>query len=221
MTYTLYAAPGACSRVPMMALEEAEAEFEIELVRFMRGAHRTAEYLAMNPAGKVPLLITPEGPLSENVAIARYLAGHFPGLLPEAANAFEEAKITANLAYVASTLHPIVTRMRMPIFMADGEEAQASVRAKAMDALAPHAAAIDVAIGEGPWWYGDQWSIQDAYVYWVWFRVTGVGFPGTDYPNWAAHAERMEARPSVQRALERDAKLQVTLEAEGLSPPMK
>ncbi|MAM59887.1 glutathione S-transferase family protein [Maritimibacter sp. UBA3975] len=221
MTYTLYAAPGACSRVPMMALEEAGAEFRIELVRFMKGAHRSPDYLALNPAGKVPLLVTPDGPLSENVAIALYLAGRYPGLLPAMDDAYAAAQVTANLAFCSSTLHPIVTRIRMPMFMADGDEAVASVREKAMVAMAPFAKLVDEKIGEGPWWYGADWSIQDAYVYWVWFRITGAGFDGTPYPNWAAHAARMEARDSVARALERDAALQAQLEEEGLAPPMR
>lgn len=221
MTYTLYAAPGACSRVPMMALEEAGADFDVELVRFMRGAHRAPDFLALNPAGKVPVLVTPDGPLTENVAIATYLAGRHPGLLPDLSDPYEAARITSNLAYVSSTLHPIVTRIRMPMFMADGDAAQGSVREKAMEMMRIHAATVDAALGAGPWWYGDDWSVQDAYVYWVWFRITGAGFPGEDYPAWAAHAARMEARASVQRALARDARLQAMLEDEGLAVPMR
>ena len=221
MTYTLYAAPGACSRVPLMALEEAGADFDLKLVRFMKGEHKRPDYLAMHPAGKVPLLITPEGPLSQNVAIAKYLGVQFPDLLPKADTPMDDARITADLAFCADTLHPIVTRMRMPMFMADGPEAQASVRAKAFEAMAPMAKRVNDQLEERDWWYGDDWSIMDAYIYWVWFRITGVGFPGSDYPNWAAHADRMETRPAIQRALARDAELQATLEAEGLAPPMK
>ena len=221
MIYTLYAAPGACSRVPMMALEEAGAEFEVQLVRFMKGEHKRPDYLAMHRGGKVPLLITPEGPLSQNVAIAQYLAAQFPGLLPKADTAFEAACITADLAFCADTLHPIVTRMRMPMLIADGEEAHASVRQKAFDAMAPMAKTVDDRLAERAWWYGDRWSILDAYIYWVWFRITGVGFPVSGYRNWAAHAARMEGRPAIQRALARDAGLQATLEAEGLAPPMR
>jgi glutathione S-transferase len=39
--FTLYAAPGACSHVPMMALEEAGAAYDLELVRLMRGQHKS------------------------------------------------------------------------------------------------------------------------------------------------------------------------------------
>ncbi|MFQ1701494.1 glutathione S-transferase family protein [Loktanella agnita] len=221
MTLTLYAAPGACSRVPMMTLEEAGADYEVKLVRFMKGEHKRPDYLAMHPAGKVPLLLTDDGPVTQNVAIARYLATRFDGLLPKATTPYADAQITADLAFCADTVHPVVTRIRMPMFMADGEDAMASVRAKAMDAMTPLAQLIDTRLGKGKWWYGDAWSVMDAYVYWIWFRITGAGFSGADIPHWAAHAQAMEARPAIQRALSKDASLQATLEAEGLAPKFK
>ncbi len=220
MTYTLYAAPGACSRVPLITLCEAGASFEIALIRFMKGAHKQPEYLALNPKGKVPCLVTKDGPISENVAIARYLANQHSGLLPLAKSPREDALLTADLAFCSATLHPIVSRMRVPMFMADGGDAIASVKTKAIAAMHPMAAVVEAQLEGKSWWYGDSWSIMDAYIYWVFFRVTGGGFPIDAHPNWAAHAHRMDARPAVRRALAKEAELQTTLEAEGLAPKM-
>src|SRR5437868_5644486 len=69
MDLRLYFSPGACSRVPMIALEEIGQPFDTRLVAFMKGEHRTAEYLALNPAGKVPLLVADGRPVTQNVAI--------------------------------------------------------------------------------------------------------------------------------------------------------
>lgn len=216
--FTLYAAPGSCSRVPLIALEEAGALFDLQLVRFMQGAHKRPDYLALHPAGKVPLLVTPQGPLTQNVAIARYLGQCFPHLLPQPKNAYDDARITADLAFCADTLHPIVTRM--PMFMVDGTQAQASVRVKAFDAMQPMAAVVNDRLAQNPWWYGDSWSILDAYVVWVWFRIKGCGMPAEAFPACAAHATAMEQRPAVQRALAKEAEMQAVLEAENLAPKM-
>ena len=218
--YTLYAAPGTCARVPMITLEEAGADYELALIRFLKGAHKQPDYLALNPKGKVPCLVTDDGPITENVAIARYLAAQHGGLLPAAKTPYDEAVLTADLAFCASTLHPIVSRMRVPMFMAEGGEAIASVKAKAMEAMHPMAAIINDRLAGQDWWYGDSWSILDAYIYWVFFRITGGGFPMDDYPHWAAHAHRMDARPAVRRALAKEAEMQSLLEAEGLAPKM-
>lgn len=218
--FTLYAAPGACSRVPLITLCEADADFEVRLVRFLKGEHKQPGYLARNPKGKVPCLVTADGPLTENVAIARYLAGRFDGLLPKAQTLLEDAQITADLAFCSSGLHSVVSRMRVPMFMAEGKEAIASVKDKAMEAMHPMARLVDDRLNGQTWWFGDTWSIMDAYIYWVWFRITGGGFPTDDYPNWAAHAARMGARPAVMRALDQEQKMQAQLEAEGLAPKL-
>lgn len=217
--FTLYAAPGTCARVPLIALNQAGADFDVALVRFMNGAHRAPAYLALNPKGKVPLLLAGDMPISENVAIARYLAARFPeaGLLPKAADPLKDAAITADLAFCAATLHPLVTRIRMPVLMVEGDEAAASVRARGIEAMRPMAKVVEDRLGNGPWWYGSDWSVLDAYFYWVWFRITGAGFPPADYPIWAAHAARMETRPAVQRTLAQEAEMSATLEAEGLA----
>lgn len=216
--YTLFAAPGSCSRVPLITLEEAQVPFELRLVRFLRGEHKQAEYLAMNPKGKVPCLVTKDGPITENIAIARFLADQHDGLLPVANTPIENARITADLAFCGTTLHPLVSRMRVPMFMADGKDAIASVKAKAIDAMHPMARVVEDQLGQSEWWYGDDWSIVDAYIYWVFFRIIGVGFPTEAYPAWSDHARRMANRPSVKRALGKEAALQATLEAEGLAP---
>lgn len=218
--YTLFAAPGSCSRVPMITLEEAEADYKIELVRFMQGAHKQPEYLALNPKGKVPCLLTEEGALTENVAIAQYLAARHKGLLPPRRSARADALTTADLAFCSATLHPIVSRLRVPMFMAEGPEAIASVKSKAIEAMHPMAAVVESTLEGRDWWYGDTWSILDAYIYWVFFRINGGGFPTDQYPNWAAHTKRMDSRPAVRRALAKEADMQSTLEAEGLAPKM-
>ena len=112
---TLYFAPGTCARVSMIALEEAGIEFESRVVRFLKGEHRSPEYLALNPAGKVPCLLVDGAPLTENVSILIWLARSFPNanLLPLTGEPWPDAQLLAQLVWCASTLHPLVTRIRI------------------------------------------------------------------------------------------------------------
>ena len=127
----------------------------------------------------------------------------------------------ADLCFCSATLHPIVTRIRIPTFFADGGECQKSVYGKAVEAMRPNIALVEERVKAGAWWYGAEWSVLDAYFFWVWFRITGAGFPARDYPACAEHACRMEARPATQRALAREAALERQLASEGLTfwPP--
>lgn len=217
-------APGTCARVPCIALEEAGAEFETVLVRFMRGEHKSAEFKKLNPKGKVPTLVVDGEPLTENVAIITYLNQRYPDakLMPQPQDELDGARQLADLSFCSSTLHPIVTRIRMPHFFA--EEASRSVWQKGCDSMNEYFGLIDDRLKDQPWWYGDDWSVMDAYLYWIFWRCEGADYNVTPYPNYADHAARIKAWPATQRALAREAKAQAQLESEGLAfnpPSMK
>lgn len=219
---TLWMAPYTCARVTAIALEEAGVEFDTRLVRFMRGEHKSAEFKTRNPKGKVPALEIDGNVLTENVAILSYLAERLPaaGLLPRPTSAFERSHVLADLCFCASTLHPLVTRIRMPMFFAGAENALA-VKQTAEAAMDEYFQLIEDRLASGPWWFGGEWSVMDGYLYWVFWRVEGAGYDVSRYPRFTAHARAMEQRPAVQRAIAREEAAQAQLAAEGLAfvPP--
>jgi len=219
MKLALYFAPGTCSRVPLMALEEIGRPFETQLVTFMKGENRSPDYLALNPAGKVPTLVADGQPLTQNVAILSFLARSFPGagLLPFTGDAIGDARLASQLSFFSADLHPIVTRVRLPQFFCDVAGGPERVREIAYAAMSLQLGPLDSRLATQPWLLGAEWSILDAYLYWVWFRITGAGFPEEKFPNVAAHAKRMEERPAVRRALAREAQAEADLEAKGLA----
>jgi glutathione S-transferase len=75
---TLFYAPTACSLASHIALEEAQADFEARRVDFAAGEQRSPDYLAINPKGRVPALVTPRGVLTETPAILAFIAQSFP-----------------------------------------------------------------------------------------------------------------------------------------------
>jgi glutathione S-transferase len=218
-TLTLHFAPDTCARVPLIALEEIGCPYKIEIVAFAKGQHRSPEYLALNPKGKVPTLIVDGRALSENVAILSWLARTFPeaGLLPTVTGNFEQGLILSDLAFCASGLHPIVTRLRIPQFFCDTPEGQTRVFEIAEVAMRPNFAIIDERLSKGEWWYGDRWSIVDAYINWVWFRVAGTAFDVSAFPNFGRHDVSLKQRPPVQRALAVNQEVADKLAALGLA----
>jgi glutathione S-transferase len=216
---TLYFAPDSCARVPLIAHEEIGRPYTLEVVAFMKGQHKSPEYLALNPKGKVPLLVVDGVPLTENVAILTWLAGRFPeaGLLPDPEDGFARAGLISDLAYCASGLHPIVTRLRIPQFFCDTPDGSRRVFDMAEVAMRPNFELIDRRLAGSRWWYGDRWSIVDAYINWVWFRVTGTQFDGSAYPNLGRHDADMKQRPAVKRALAISTEVAEGLAAQGLA----
>lgn len=218
----LYSAPGTCGRVSAIVLEEVGLSFETRVIRFLKGEHKSPAFKTKNPKGKVPALEIDGAVLTENVAIIRYLAARFPekALLPKTSSLVEDAEITADLCFCSATLHPLVTRIRMPQLFAGPENASA-VKKMGCDAMREYFQLVEDRLADRPWWYGETWSAMDAYLYWVFWRVKGAEFPVNDYPGFRDNARRMEERPSVQRAMEREDRMAAQLEAEGLAftPP--
>ncbi len=215
----LFVAPNTCARVPTIALEEIGVPFETELVRTAANQQNSPEFLKINPKGKVPTLLIDGDPLTENVAILTWLNRTFPdaGLLPETSAPLETVKQTADLAFFAGTVHPLITRIAMPIkFIEDSALSFELVRPKGTEAMMPIMTMIDKWLENGPWWYGETWSAVDGYLYWAWGRITGVGFPAEKFPNIRRHHEMSDDRPAVQRAMAREAENIEILKSEGL-----
>ena len=73
--YILYGGDFTRATLVQWVLEEGKIEYELRKIDIYKGEHRSAEFLATNPAGFVPVLITPEGEtLYEVAALMVYLA---------------------------------------------------------------------------------------------------------------------------------------------------
>jgi glutathione S-transferase len=223
MKLELYFSPGSCPRVSIIALEETGAPFETHLIAFMAGDHRKPDFLARNPSGKVPVLMVDGQPLTQTVAILEFLNECFPqaALFPALPTPLERAQFLADLVSFSADLHPIVTRIAFPQIMIEHAEGLVALRAKALEMMAFQLQRLEGRLQGQPWLAGQQWSVLDGYLHWIWFRITGAGFDPAPFPRIAAHYARTLERPSVQRALAREALAVSELDSRGLMPRPK
>src|SRR5918912_4261062 len=98
----LYYSPGACSLAPHVALEEVGVPFEPVKVALAKGEQRTPEYLALNPKGRVPVLVEDGWVLTENAAILPYIAQRFGGGKLWPSDPKEAARVAEWIGWVAS-----------------------------------------------------------------------------------------------------------------------
>src|SRR5258708_12897549 len=80
----LYEFPPTRSIRARWTLQELGVPFESVIVNLMAGEHRKPEFLKLNPAGKLPVLVDGDLVLTESVAIVLYLAEKHPekGFIP-------------------------------------------------------------------------------------------------------------------------------------------
>ena len=191
---TLYFAPGASSMAPHIALNEIGAPFEAVPVSFRNNETRGADFLAVNPEGKVPALLIDGRALTEVAGILYYLARRYPEarLLPQG-DPEAEARVISWMSFVASTIHP--------------------ARRQGLEHAMKVYALADARLGDGGWAVGD-YSIADIHLFRLYWRfAASLKPPPGSFPRLEAHHARMLARPAVIKTIEVEAAIGYELPA--------
>lgn len=199
---TLYFTPGTCAQAVRIALEEAQAPYTLVRVDFASQQQRSPEYLAVNPKGRVPALVTEHGTLTETPALLAYVAQRFADARLAPADPFGFARMQEFHSYLASTVHIAHAHRPRASRWADEPEAQAAMQRKVPANMTECFTLIERHyLGEGPWVLGEQYSVADGYLFTVasWLKSDGVDI--AQFPKVHAHSQRMAQRPAVQRAL--------------------
>lgn len=206
---TLFYSPGACSMAPHVVLESLGVPYEAVAVPIREGAHRRAEYLAVNPRGLLPALRVGQDVLTENPALLAWLGAAHPqaGLLAPAGT-LEHGRALEWLAWLAGTLHAAYAQLwRTARFVGEGAPAEVveAVAAAGRARIASCSAEIDARLAGGGFAVGGRFGVVDANLlpFYRWGGLVGLDMRA-GFPHWTAHAERLAARPDVQRVLARE-----------------
>jgi glutathione S-transferase len=199
----LFHAWGSCSLASLIALEEAGADYEMVLMDTKAGDQRTAEYLAVNPKGRVPALVTPRGVLTETPAILSYIPETHPsaGLLP--VDAWERAQAHAFNSYLCATVHVAHAHKHRGYRWTDDAAAQAAMTAAVPGNEIACFQLIEDEMLAGPWVLGDAYSVCDAYLFTITGWLEGDGVDRAQFPKVNALYDRVAARPAVRKVLAR------------------
>ncbi|GJH29376.1 glutathione S-transferase family protein [Caballeronia novacaledonica] len=193
-SFILYHAPGSCSRVTLACLNELRADCDVRLVDLGAQEQQSTWFRCLNPAEKVPVLEHGGRVISETPAILYYLAGHYPALLPLEGNRHQQARVISVMSWLASGVHPVLTRIRVPQKFGENVE---DIREKAFGAMAKNFALIDRHLTGRSWYFEGGISAVDFYINWIWYRSAGGGFDVEPYAAFREHAQRMAVRPGV------------------------
>ncbi|WP_144160571.1 glutathione S-transferase family protein [Paraburkholderia sp. BCC1885] len=209
--YKLYAFASPNSLKAVIGLEELELEYELIGVNIRKGEQKSADYLALNPNGKVPVLVDDQyaegdDALAESAAILVYLAERHGKLLPTIGMA--RARVFEQLFFHASGIAPAFGQSGF--FQKNASERLPLAIDRFQSEANRTAAILDQVLARRRYVAGDDYTIADiAHFGWMWRReFANVTFE--EIPNVARWYEAMTARPAVQRAIKR---------VEALMPP--
>ncbi len=199
---TLYYAAHTCALATHIALEEAGAAYQTIRVSFETEDQRKPAYLAINPKGRVPTLITERGPLSETPALLAYVAQSFPAKrLAPIDDPFAFAEVQAFNSYLCSTVHVAHSHRMRGYRWVDEPEAIEAMQRKVPQSVTACFEVIERGMLKGPWVLGPAYSVCDAYLFTLaqWLEADGVDV--SKLPRIIDHRRRMSERDAVRKAI--------------------
>jgi glutathione S-transferase len=162
--------------------------YESRIVSIFEGESRAETFLALNPAGAVPVLELEDGrAIAESNAILTYLA-EGTALLP--ADPYQRAKVMQWLFFEQYHIEPVIGSLRFWTLTGRLERNQALVPGK-REAGIRTLAAMNRCLAGVAFLAGDDVSIADIAAYAYSHRAEDCGLPLTDYPAVDAWASRM------------------------------
>ncbi len=198
----LYYAPGTVAMASHIALAEAGADYTAVPVDFANAAQTKADYLAINPKGRVPALVTEQGILTETPAILLYIAQRYPEKnLAPLDDIHRLAEMQAFNSYLCSTVHVNhAHRMRGPRWASE-ESSFEDMRRKVKSNMEASLTLIQSDMYKGPWIMGETFTVADCYFFAIYRWLEGDKVDINDYPKLADLIKRMQERPAVKRVL--------------------
>ncbi len=196
----LYTVPGSCGFASQVALEMSGAEFEVKLAP-REGGRTAPSFLKVNPKGRVPALITPNGLLTETPAILTFIAQSYPDAkLAPFDRPWLFAELQSFCAYLCATVHVAHAHGHRGYRWATEESSFEDMRQMVPGNMTTCFELIETDMLKGPWVLGDTFSIGDIYLLTIarWLEADKV-----DLSNLAKvldHRSRMLDLPAVKKA---------------------
>ena len=204
--FTLFSCIGTASFAPQMVLEESRLAHNVVEIDISKGAHRSPEYLRINPTGKVPALKLPNGTImTEASAICLYLADlHKLTTIAPGVSDPDRPLFLKSLIYLATSVQDHYKRYYYPErYSVDTGNAQ-SIREKATEMLSDVWSPIEDQLNaNGPYCLGPRHSVADTYaVMLVSWYPDQEAFRNT-FPSIARCFDLVAQRPVIRAGLDR------------------
>ena len=194
----LYHFPSPNPQKVTFALKELGLDCEIVPVDLAKGEQRQPEFLAINPSGRVPVLVDGDLTLTESHAILAYLGDKTGRLWP--APAAEKADALQRLFTLSQHIMPaagqVALRIRAKVLGIPVDEA---VVAQGEQALQPVIGILDRRLATNRWILGADFSLVDCAYCPVLNVIEKAGFSLAGYPNVSAYLDACRSRPAWQQ----------------------
>jgi len=184
----LYYNPQSRAMIAKWLLDEAGVDYQTVHIDFQKGEHKSSQFLAVNPAGKLPALVDGDTKVFENAAICLYIGDKFPAArLAPATDSAQRGRYLSLIVYSTAQLEPAMGDVVLQLATApqrgwaDYETCQS---------------VIERELGEGPYLFGEWFTAADVMIgsMFIWQRMLGTP---TRRPKLEAYVDRLLRRPKA------------------------
>lgn len=196
----LYGFAGTRSQRALWGLKEVDADFEFISVNLLEGEHKRPEFLRLNPAGKVPVLVDGDRVIPESAAIVLYLADKYPqkGLLPTDLN--ERAQVYRWTLFAVTELEQPLWRItRHTLVYPPDQRLPADIELARAD-FATMAAILEAHLDARDFIVGDRLTVADCVTAYLIDWANEVRLIDA-FPRLQAYLERLYARPEAPKRI--------------------
>ena len=198
--YQLYGGRYTRAIIVQMVMAEGDIEYEYIELDLLKNEQRQPEFLALNPAGFIPILITPgDEIISETPAINLYLCEqHQLTELYPTVDDKQRGAFLSHLFYYSGDLEPAMRQYFYPHLFALRDEDVATIKQKTCTHALNRFSVIEKRLQTGgPYHLGERFSLLDIILA---FWVKGFNLPGNfdDCPAIWHCVELVENRPVIR-----------------------
>lgn len=191
MTLTIYGRANSSNvQLAMWTVGELGLDHVRHDVGHKHGGTDTPEYRAMNPNGRVPVMVDGDLIMFESGAIARYLIEKHASAPFRPDDLAARAELDVWCEWIKATVAPM---WAAPVFwgLMNGQDVT-----KAAEALMPYFAILDRRLGKGPWLAGEAFTFGDLWTGHLLYRYMTLDFPKAVTPKLDAYYQRLVRRPA-------------------------
>lgn len=196
----LYGFAGTRSQRALWGLKEVDADFEYISVNLLQGEQKRPEFLRLNPAGKIPVLIDGDRVIPESAAIVLYLAEKYPQKALMPADLVQRAQIYRWVMFAVTELEQPLWRITRHSFLYPPEKRIAADIELAKEDFETMAKVLESHLDGRRFIVGDALTAADCVTAFLIDWANEVRLIDA-FPRMQAYLERMYSRPEAPQRI--------------------
>jgi glutathione S-transferase len=200
--YHLYAHKNSYAMTTHLLLEELGVDYDVSWFNVHKPEEFPADFLQLNPNARVPLLVTPDGPIYESAATMMYLSEQHENRFMPLVDDPQRGLALQWLFYLMSTFQPeVLIQFNVERYFPEDISMQKALKSASLRELEILWRIIDDALEPGPYFLGENYSLCDMLFLMQAIWVENQPVDLTQFPACRRMMLAAFARPAVQRVI--------------------